>query len=108
MGNNNSYQNNYNYNMDVTSINDDETLDEIYTNMYMANEYHKFLQKNGEWIHLPALKTALVRHSPSWDVRNYGVSQSKGLVGLLELPGISEIFEVKVFGRSSARVRSKQ
>ena len=65
-------------------------------------------QKNGEWIHLPALKTALVRHSPSWDVRNYGVSQSKGLVGLLELPGISEIFEVKIFGRSSARVRSKQ
>ena len=40
------------------------------------------------------LPLVLRRRAPDWDVRNYGVSKRAGLSGLLNLPELSELFEL--------------
>ena len=47
------------------------------------------------WVELSQVGTNLVRQRPDWDVRTYGVSKSQGLSGLLELPELQGLFEIR-------------
>ena len=46
------------------------------------------------WVNISLLTPVLRRRAPDWDVRNYGVSKNKGLSGLLNVPELSELFEL--------------
>ena len=46
------------------------------------------------WVDISLLTPVLRRRAPDWDVRNYGVSKNKGLSGLLNVPELSELFEL--------------
>lgn len=46
------------------------------------------------------LPLVLRRRAPDWDVRNYGVSKRAGLSGLLNLPELSELFELVLRAKS--------
>ena len=49
-------------------------------------------------VDLGMVGSQLRRQKPDWDVRNYGVSKSQGLSGLLELPELKRLFETKKKG----------
>ena len=46
------------------------------------------------WVDISLLTPVLRRRAPAWDVRNYGVSKRAGLSGLLNVPELSELFEL--------------
>ena len=61
------------------------------------------------WVNISLLTPVLRRRAPDWDVRNYGVSKKAGLSGLLNLPELSELFELgaKSGKKSVLQVRVK-
>jgi hypothetical protein len=61
----------------------------------------------GGWVELGPLGAALRRNKPSWDVRNYGVSKTQGLSGLLQLSQLQKLFEYETEG-TFARVRERR
>ena len=47
------------------------------------------------WVPISLLGTALRRLKPEWDVRNFGVSKSTGLAGLLKLPKVAQLYQLQ-------------
>ena len=57
-------------------------------------EEHAHTGTSDGWVNISQLPAVLRRRAPDWDVRNYGLTKS-ALSGLLALPEVSELFELK-------------
>lgn len=60
------------------------------------------------WVDLSQVGTNLLRQRPDWDVRTYGVSKSQGLSGLLELPELQGLFEIRKRKHNLVDVRERR
>ena len=69
-----------------------EALEDIAASAEFTDQYGQ------PWVDISLLVPALRRRNPSWDLRNYGVTKSKGLTGLLGLNEVSKLFTIKKFG----------
>ena len=58
-------------------------------------EEHAHTGTSDGWVNISNLPAVLRRRAPDWDVRNYGVGKKAGLSGLLALPEVSKLFELR-------------
>jgi uncharacterized protein (TIGR00288 family) len=78
----------------------DLKLNEALEDIAAGALYTELTDQYGQpWVDISLLVPALRRRNPSWDLRNYGVTKSKGLTGLLGLDEVSKLFTIKKFGK---------